>query len=201
MFLTKIATAVAMIAATLALSSVAANATPITRTYSFSAADFVCVGPGCPATVPVSPVVGSITVTFDPMGPPVSNSTDDVFLNSININVGALAKRYTLPDTLTLGGAINQAGGLNSFTDDFQLYIENASSSSPTASLLSFTQIGQPGAAFNSDNVSVSFVDVTNLNEPAGALLFSTGVLVLIGAGLLFHFRTPRRHAPASAVC
>lgn len=54
------------------------HAAPITRVFSFAASDFA------PAT-PVDPVVGSLTVTFDPAGPSGMLDAAAVTVNNLNI--------------------------------------------------------------------------------------------------------------------
>jgi hypothetical protein len=59
------------------------RATPITETYAFLAFDFTPLG--LVVAAPVDPVIGVVTVTFDPDGPAVTNQTTGVKLRLISL--------------------------------------------------------------------------------------------------------------------
>lgn len=113
-----------------------AHAVLITETYEFTASDFsILAGPG---PVPVDPVEGSFTVTYDPLVS-ISDSTN-IVVNSLNVNYAStMVFTYISIDAFFIIGANGSAAGYGGSVEDFQLIITSVSND-PTFSQLSYSQ-------------------------------------------------------------
>ncbi len=156
----------------------AAQAAPITRTYDFNASGFS-------GGAPTDPVIGSVTVTFDPMGGDVIDQTTDITLNSLNIALdNAIAFRFLSGlNRLDIGGI--SVGGL--VNNDFFLGITNPESAMPTTTAFEYTTTGV-SSAFRSSNLNLT-VTFEDLPEPAAITLFGFG---LAGLGVALRRRRNR---------
>jgi hypothetical protein len=118
-----------------------AFASPITRTYDFTVTNVVDhTGNNVP--VPVNPVIGSITVTFDPSLGTIINQTTSIIVNNLNITVGlpiAFSYNATNTDELQIGGLQGGTSSLTEGTNDFVLDIFNASGVMPFFGNLDYT--------------------------------------------------------------
>jgi hypothetical protein len=119
------------------------QATPITGTYGFSYSGFN-------AGAPVDPVVGSITVTFDPAGGDIQEQTSGISLNSLNIPLGsAIGFSYvTSSDALIFGGISGTVETVNG-GDDFSFSIHGDSTLTPSGMFgFAYSEAAFPGRFF-----------------------------------------------------
>ena len=165
-----------------------AQATPITRTFDFSATSFVGNFGGL---APVDPVTGNITVTFDPMGGDVTGQTTGITLNALNIALGStLAFDYSVfSDVLTIGGLDNETNGVGLNVLDFSLRLNNAS----TANIITFPFFANFAYSQNSNDVFLANAGIVNVTmenvsvpEPAALGLLIVG---LAGVGMVWRRR------------
>src|SRR5262249_12053290 len=104
----------------------AAYATPETLTLIFSASGFT-------PTAPVDPVMGSITLTFDPTVSVNTDTATGITLDSLNINADLVGSQLVFQyanfgseSVLTFGTNQNGAGlGVQSGQNQFEAVIEN----------------------------------------------------------------------------
>jgi hypothetical protein len=117
-----------------------AAAAVITRTYTFDATNLQPSGGGAPA--PVSHVVGSITVTFDP-SVAIYDVTSGITLNSLNLPLAsAIGFSFTPFGSLTFGGIGSGVAGALHGTDDFEVAFFTPLSDTPVFGGLFYTQSG-----------------------------------------------------------
>lgn len=137
----------------------------------------------------MSPVTGSITVTFDPAAGNVHEVTSGILLNSLNINFADVMafNYYAASDTLEFGGLtfVHEAfAGLNFSTgvDDFIMDLAGASATPINNLQLSSLGYSQTGTGYfaggnpASDSISIT---VASLPEAASYATFGAG---LVGA-------------------
>jgi hypothetical protein len=184
-FKTKIRLTAALAASAMAIAAAApASAAVITRTFNFSASNFSGSG-----SAPISPVVGSFTVTFDD-AVFVGQQTSGITVNSLNMVVGSTVGYgyFTPSGTMHIGGISAGVSGVFSGSDDFLLVLGGAQTASPTFAALTYTSSAFPGAAFLS--TTGSLVETPAVPEPA------TWATMLAGFGLLGASMRRRSAAP-----
>src|SRR5262249_47781731 len=125
------------------------HASPITRTFDFSGSDVTLGSPILQLGAgPYDPVLGSVTVTFDPTGGDVSGQTTGITLNSINVPLSSqISFNYTMAiDFLCVGGIFASSCGLAVFQnpDDFLVGIRGASTSTPILTSVGYTLSSVP---------------------------------------------------------
>lgn len=177
-----------------------ASAATITDLVTFSATEFT-VSSGDPAgtTVPVSPVTGSFTITFDPTqnySSLFTGNTSGITLNSLNITLdsslsfsyGATANYLyagSPAGDLWVGGGNDGPGVVivSPPTNDFYLRIDNFTTT-PTFGQLGYSQTQGATAGYqyyfyttSADGDSVSVTPV--VPEPSTMLLIGSGLLGL----------------------
>jgi hypothetical protein len=171
-----------------------ANASMITETINFTATGFV-------TGAPVNPVIGSFTITFDPMVTVVGQGTTITF-NSVNIPQGALAPYFFYNANLSGGlltvcspGQVSVSSCIISpGINEFDIQIANLKSS-PTFNFLNYATSSVNDRIFLSGNGVFGRGSVSVVPGPiAGAGLPG---LILASGGLLGWWR--RRKAAASA--
>ncbi len=169
-------------------------ATPITRQVDFSFSGVVQVSGGPAVPPPVSPVIGSFTITFDPTLAYTDQSIGLV-LNSLNLTLGSTAGfTYFQPqDILVFGGLAGAGGaqGIVSNTFDVSVRIDHFQTA-PIIGSAGYSQGGPTyaaGASVTGTNVignlssTLTVKDPTaQIPEPVTLSLFSAG---LIGAAIL----------------
>lgn len=170
-------------AAMLGLLSAPVQATPITRTYEFTATDWFIQ----PPTPPVGTLVGSVTLTFDTDDTSLTEQTSDILLNSLNVTLGSTLGFLYDPtgfasatgiESLFIGGVSNGVGTVTPGENDFGILIENPSSSSPSLAI-ALLSTADPAASWRSETGTVSVVPA-----PATLVLMSLG---LAGIGYTRH--------------
>jgi hypothetical protein len=193
------ASGIAIVLALLALplSGHYASATLITRTYNFTASQF----DGSP---PQSIVIGSVTVTFDPQGPEVTDLIGNAWLNSINISFSPADIAYDyFPSgpVLFIGGIENGVASMISGTDDFTLTFYVDALGRPSFgpfqnATFTYTQITTPADIFGASSIEVSSVP-----EPATLGLMSVALAAFAFFGrTLTRSRTCLRRAPNRSI-
>jgi hypothetical protein len=120
-----------------------AAAATITKTFSFAGTGFVGFVFGTPA--PIDPLIGSVTVTFDPTLFS-SNETSGITLNSLNFSLGSAISFNYNPwlDQIAFGGANVSTIAVAPGTDDFALDIRHASSATPEYFTAIYTRAATP---------------------------------------------------------
>ena len=151
-----------------------AQATVITRTYNFTASGFSTLG--SPATPPVDPVTGSVTVTFDNAADSTTDQTAGVTLNSLNLPHGTVGIRYLQSiDRLTVADTLNSVGAMNGGTADFIIAILGASTSVSSV-FFGYTTIANTSGFYEASTVSVTLAAVP---EPMTLALLTPALLGL----------------------
>ncbi len=181
----------APLALAVVLSSLpAASATPITRTFDFTAYDFYIVDSDLPP--PFDPVNGSVTVTFDPSRGAIRN-TDGVEINDLNSGWAYTPAFNYYPDIdeLAVGEVTPDGYGPQGFRDgttDFTVFIEHASSDAPYFGAFEYTEPCTPssclefsGGAWRTNTGSLSF-SAGSVDEPHSVALFEMGLLALFAS-------------------
>jgi hypothetical protein len=165
------------VAASVALCVISGSAAAavITRTYTFDATNLQSSGGGAPA--PVSHVVGSITVTFDPTVA-IYDVTSGITLNSLNLPLAsAIGFSFTPFGSLTFGGIGSGVAGASSGTDDFEVAFFSPLSDTPVFGGLFYTRSG----ADQSWGTRTGTVSAVTVPEPSAWALMLAG---FFGAGL-----------------
>jgi len=168
------------------LTPLASSAGTVTDLVTFSAGPFTATG----GSVPVNPVTGSFTITFDPTQTYV-DSTSGITSDSLNIALGsALAFDYSptaqtigvttyTAGELVVGGVANGAGQLafpSGLTDDFWLFI-NTFATTPTFFQVGYTQVSAGDNLFYTPQSSTAgSVSVAPVPLPPAAWLLLSGL-------------------------
>ena len=177
------------------------HAAPITRTYDFTANN-IQDQTGNDVAPPVNPVVGSVTVTFDPALGPIANQTTGITVHSLNVTVGSpIAFSYNPANTdeIQIGGLDQGTGGLTDGLNDFLVDIFDASGATPFFGNLDYTilattvatgQFSSFGPASRADG-TVTVEPASAVPEPPELELFLAGCLLF----LAIYARRTRRHS------
>lgn len=148
----------------------------------------------------ISPISGSITITFDPTLTYTDATGPDVFLSSLgSISVGSpLAFTYTTGSGgfLTLGGLPNGADNAVPGTNDFLLQIGNFNTT-PFVNLFFYSQVGQPTPSFASSG-TVTITQLAPTPLPATLPLMLSAILALGGGWFLQNRRRISPGVPAA---
>ena len=169
-----------LVAGLLATSEVgAANATPITLAYNFTASGFQVIGAG---VAPVDPVRGSFNLTFDP-AQPIQSPTVGLKVTGLNITYDGIAEygftgvfnELVIGTDVTYPGGHTVGGVVDPSADDFALYL----SLYPTPQAGFFTYSQATGAYYTTQDVVLT---PNAVPEPAslallGGALFGFGVV------------------------
>ena len=123
------------------LAALPARAAIINLDMGFSATAFIRLTTPV-VSVPVDPVTGNLTVTFDNSAD-ITNQTTGISISGLNIVLGStLAFTYErATDTLFIGGLQQTASAVFNGTNDFTLIIGNVSTA-PDLLELVYTQAG-----------------------------------------------------------
>jgi hypothetical protein len=172
------------------IASSVSFAAPITRTYDFTVIN-VHDQSGNNVPAPVNPVVGSITITYDPGLGTINNQTTGITVHSLNVPVASpIAFSYSAANTdeIQIGG-LDQ--GTNSLTDgvaDFLLDIFDAAGPTPffgnmdytvQATTISTGQFSDFAADTRADGTVT--VVATGVPEPLSIAVLGVGLLGVIG--------------------
>ena len=182
--------AVAVLAAlAMLLGGTKANAALISFDVAFSVGGFVSNGGGA---VPVDPVIGSLTVIFDPTVTQ-NQTTTGITLNSVNLFLGGF--NGGLPPRFNYNSASDTfaffAGLISSGTNGMLLTLNNFTGLSPSVASLIYSQAAvDPPSSFSSTTGTVSVTASNAVPLPAALPLFATG----LGALGLFGWRRKQRH-------
>lgn len=192
----------ALLGGILALGAVAATSAksaPITYDIQFTASNFsVVAGSGPP---PVTPVVGSFTLEFDPT---LAYDSVDIVSGDININVGGpVVFSYS---STAFGGQLNVHVGnapVNQGTDDFSLIVRNFLTD-PTFFTFFYSQ--QSRGVYSSGANIVGTVDPPGgappigIPTPAALPLFAASLAILAAVQTGGHLIARRRRRASAAV-
>jgi len=156
-----------------------ASATPsiagtVTYFVEFAASGFHLPIGAPPVPVPVDPVTGSFTITFDPAHDYATDTTAGITFDSLNLTLGStLAFQYDhTSDLLAVGGTDAGVNGIRIApeSNDFGIGIHDFTGASPFSHSLSYTQsVTGNGHDFFTSSVTVS---VTATPIPATLPLF-----------------------------
>jgi PEP-CTERM motif len=166
---------------------VVALALPITRTYDFTVNN-VQDQTGNRVAPPFNPVIGSITVTFDPALGVIVNQTTDITVHSLNVTVASpVAFSYNAANTdeLQIGGLNQGTGGLTEGLSDFLLDIFDASGPIPFFGNMGYTiQATTVATGQFSEFGPLSRADGTVMVEPAPPVPEPATLALLLVGGL-----------------
>jgi MYXO-CTERM domain-containing protein len=161
-------------------------AAPITRTFDFVANNIVDETANNVAP-PVNPVVGSVTVTFDPTLGGFVNRTIGITVNSLNVVVAspiAFSFNPVNTDEIQIGGLDQGTNGLTDGVSDFLVDIFDASDATPFFGNLDYTiaansvatgQFSDFGPASRADGTVTT---TTAVAEPPSVALWLAGLLL-----------------------
>ena len=151
----------------LGLSAASASATMITRTFVFKATDFIDYSGHQPA--PISPVVGSFTVKFDPFGGDIVDSTANLHVNSLNLpNDSPFAfDFFQAADTITLGGLRCGVSGVCGGTDDFFIGFRNVTRHTLHLDVIGYSAFSLTGLRTSFWSTSTAIYAMSAAPEPA----------------------------------
>jgi hypothetical protein len=179
--------ALALLVPLLALSG-PSLAAPITRTFDFVVTN-IQDQTGNHVTPPANPVVGSITVTFDPALGGFSNRTTGIAVNSLNVAVAspvAFSFNPANTDEVQIGGLDQGTGGSTDGVNDFILDIFDAPDATPFFGNLDYTifatsiatgEFSDFGPASRADG-TVTIGTTTTVAEPPTAALYLAGCML-----------------------
>jgi PEP-CTERM motif len=180
----KAAYAAAALAAVISFAA-PAGAVVVTRTYDFSATNFVAAFGATPS--PFATVAGTVTITFDDAANQIA-VTSGITLDSFNAALGSpIAFTYVAASNgiFAIGGSAASPQGLNFNTDDFTLQIRDVRTQ-PFFGSFSFTQVGYT-TSWHAGQGSV-IVHNSAVPEPG------TWAMLLVGFGAVgAALRRPRR--------
>ena len=172
------------------IASSVSFAAPITRTYDFTVVN-VHDQTNNNVPAPANPVVGSITITYDPGLGTIINQTTGITVHSLNVSVASpIAFSYSAANTdeIQIGGLDQGTGGLTDGVADFLLDIFDASGPSPFFGNMDYTvqattiptgQFSDFAADSRSDG-SVT-VPAASVPEPLSIAVFGVGLLGVSG--------------------
>jgi hypothetical protein len=173
----------------LLLASSTAFAAPITRTYDFTVVN-VHDQTNNNVPAPANPVVGSVTITYDPALGTIINQTTGITVHSLNVAVASpIAFSYNAANTdeIQIGGLDQGTGGLTDGVADFLLDIFDASGPTPFFGNMDYTiQAATIATGQFSDFAANSRADGTvtvvpmAVAEPASIAIFGVGLFGLI---------------------
>jgi hypothetical protein len=172
------------------IASSVSFAAPITRTYDFTVVN-VHDQTGNNVPTPVNPVVGSITITYDPGLGTITNQTTGITVHSLNVPVASpIAFSYSAANTdeIQIGGLDRGTGGLTDGVADFLLDIFDASKPAPFFGNMDYTvQATTIATGQFSDFAADSRADGTvtvvaaSVPEPLSIAVLGVGLLGAIG--------------------
>jgi hypothetical protein len=154
----------------IALGHGTANASPISRTFNFTASAFTDIIGS--ATAPISTVTGSITVTFDPTVAETDDTTD-IVLNSLNIALGSPISfdYFNASDQIVFGGLQFGAAVEGTGFDDFGAAFTSASADTPGFKSFLYRVTGPlDGSAFEAETGSVTATPPVAVTRPPTAV-------------------------------
>jgi hypothetical protein len=161
-----------------------ANASPISRTFDFTASDFFdIIGSNA---APVNTVAGSITVTFDPSVPKTDDATG-IVLNSLNIALGSPISfdYFNMSDQIIFGGLQFGAATEGTGFDDFSVVFNSATADTPGFKSLLYRVSGPlAGSAFEYGTGSVTATPPVPVVIPPPTDLPEPGSLAVLTVGL-----------------
>jgi hypothetical protein len=180
---------ISLISSALLVASSASLAAPITRTYDFTVVN-VHDQTGNNVPAPANPVVGSITITYDPALGTIVNQTTGITVHSLNVAVASpIAFSYSAANTdeIQIGGHDGGTGGLTDGVADFLLDIFDASGPTPFFGNMDYTvqattiatgQFSDFAADTRADGTVT--VEPAAVPEPTSIAIFGVGLLGLV---------------------
>lgn len=171
----------------LGMIATSVQAAPITRTFTFTATDFIGVAP-------VDPAMGTFTVTFDPAGLVEVFDQTSISLVSLNFSLGSQLSFGYRPalDQVVIGGLQDGANFLSDGNFDFGLAFTGASGAMQTPTNFILVQGGE---IFQATNIQVSLVPVPEpVPEPMSLAMLGMGL-----TGMAFARRRKAARANAGA--
>jgi hypothetical protein len=171
------------------------NASTIIQTFDFAASGFTYfAGPGSDQTVPIDPVTGKVTITYDD-AVAVTDSTSGIVLNNLSLTTyssdyGSICfTYYTGPvKVLNIGGLPDGAGSINGYNSDWMLVVNNPSLLDPSWSVLySYPYSDRSGNTYAYDYLpGTGSLTITTETAPAVPIpptmfLLLPGLLGLVG--------------------
>jgi hypothetical protein len=180
----------ALAAGALLCVSATAHAALITKTFDFTASDFFnetlfSTFHGSP---PVDPVMGSVTITYDPSVALGSLATTGITINSLNIKFGGapIAFDYSpaaFGGSLVFGTEVVPGTiGIGNASDDFFMSISGAAGDTPTFGSFHYGQATISDAVFGTLTGSLtteSSAPVSSVPEPSSFLLLAASLATL----------------------